>query len=107
MNDDKTITKRGKTNGYKSNILWAKRDRKRLDALARNGVYDSLTTKEKITLAKSRPGENKRELARLEVQLAREKTPLPPKPTKEEKDVARKVKMVKYGKDLAKSNLVK
>lgn len=103
--NETTTTKHGKTNGYKSNILRAKRHRRMLDAEARNVVYNGLSTKQKIELAKSRRGESKRELARLEARLATEKAPKAPSPTKEEKNTAKAKKAVKYGKDLAKSNL--
>jgi len=57
--------KQGKVNGYHSEKLHAKRDKKRQEAKSRHRHYESLTIKERITLAKSRPGNSKRELNRL------------------------------------------
>lgn len=63
-NETKTV-KRGKTNGYNSAHLHAKRNRKRQEAEARQQEHDTLTLNEKIEKARSRRGESKRELARL------------------------------------------
>ena len=61
-----TLTKRvGKSNGYKSNILWMRREKRQMEAEQRQAVYDGLTVAQKIARAKKRPGESKRELARL------------------------------------------
>jgi hypothetical protein len=60
---------RGKTNGYHSEKLWAKREQKRRDGLDRQAEHDSLTVQEKITKAQLRRGESKKELARLQKQL--------------------------------------
>lgn len=57
--------KRGKTNGYNSAHLHAKRNRKRQEADARQLEHDSLTLNEKIEKARSRRGESKREIANL------------------------------------------
>ncbi len=54
-----------KENGYKSAVLHANRNRKRTEAEARQREYAGLTVAQKIKRAKSRPGESKRELARL------------------------------------------
>jgi hypothetical protein len=63
-NDIKTPI-RGKTNGYNSTKLHAKRNRKRSEAEARKYDHDSLSIKEKIAKAKSRRGNSQREIARL------------------------------------------
>ena len=63
-NDTKTV-KRGKTNGYNSAHLHAKRNRKRSEAEARQREHYTLSLSEKIEKARSRRGESKRELARL------------------------------------------
>ena len=61
-----TITKKvGKTNGYKSNILWIRREKRHNEAEQRQAIHDTLTVGQKIAKAKKRPGESKRELARL------------------------------------------
>lgn len=65
--------KRGKQNGYNSTVLHAKRELRRSDAEYRQNLHSSLTTKEKIQKAKSRPGESKKELKRLNELLANEK----------------------------------
>lgn len=56
-NNETKVPKRGKTNGYNSAHLHAKRNRKR--------EHDTLTLNEKIEKARSRRGESKREIARL------------------------------------------
>lgn len=63
-NEVKTV-KRGKTNGYSSATLNAKRNRKRSESEARQREHDSLTLNEKIEKARSRRGNSKSELARL------------------------------------------
>lgn len=50
---------RGKTGGYNSSTLHAKRNRKRLEAEARQQEHASLTLQEKIEKARSRGGSNK------------------------------------------------
>lgn len=62
-NEVKTV-KRGKTNGYNSAHLHAKRNRKRQEAEARQREHDTLTLHAKIEKARSRRGESKREIAR-------------------------------------------
>lgn len=69
--DSKGVSKR-KINGYHSEKLHAKRDKKRQEAQARQRHYESLTIKQRISLAKSSPGDSKKELIKLQKQLARE-----------------------------------
>lgn len=64
-NNETKAPKRGKTNGYNSAHLHAKRNRKRQEAEARKREHDTLTLNEKIDKARSRRGESKREIARL------------------------------------------
>ena len=62
------VTKGGhriKEHGYSSNKLWAKRERKRGEAEARQDEDSDLSKPEKIKRAKSRWGQSKRELSRL------------------------------------------
>jgi hypothetical protein len=62
-----------KVNGYSSVVLHAKRDRKRIDAEARQREYDSLSLSDKIARIKARPndsGESKRELSRLQAKYS-------------------------------------
>jgi hypothetical protein len=54
-----------KTNGYSSVVLNAKRKAKRDVAEERTAHYQSLTIEQRIKLAKSRPGNSKREIERL------------------------------------------
>ena len=68
-----------KSNGYSNKVLHAKRDAKRDKAMESKAHYQSLTIQERIKLVESRPGNSKRELARLEKQLA-----LLPPPVKKE-----------------------
>lgn len=97
MSDNKSTEikspKRGKTNGYNSSHLHAKHKRKRMDAHDRQEDHDSLTINEKISKARSRRGESKRELARL-MKLAEDSgivvTP-PPVKAKAAKKAAKKV----------------
>jgi hypothetical protein len=71
---------RGKTNGYNSAHLHAKRNRKRSETEARKREHDSLSIKEKIVKAKSRRGESKREIARLTKMLQATEIKVAPKP---------------------------
>lgn len=57
--------KRGKTNGYSSAKLHAKRDQKRLEAEQRQAKYDKLSVNQKIVQAVKRRGLSKREVTRL------------------------------------------
>jgi len=102
MAEEKTI-KRGKQNGYSSNVLNAKLDKRRDEAEDRQARYDRLSTTDKVKLAKSRRGESKRELARLEARLATEKAPKPAPPTKEQKEARKSVKAIKTAKAAASS----
>jgi hypothetical protein len=62
----KAETKRNiKINGYKSNVLHAKREKRQREADARQAAHDLLTKKQKLAKAKSRRGESKVEIARL------------------------------------------
>lgn len=79
-NDIKTPI-RGKTNGYNSAKIHAKRNRKRSEAESRKYDHDSLSIQEKIAKAKSRRGESKREIARLTAMLEASKVKVTPKPT--------------------------
>ena len=54
-----------KVNGYKSNKLWAKRDRKRVEAENRQGKRDSRTVGEQLLLISKRRGKSAREVARI------------------------------------------
>jgi len=60
------LKKRGKTEGYSSVKLTAKRNRKRIDAEARQLAYEDLTLTQRLERAKARDGESKCEVARLE-----------------------------------------
>ncbi len=51
----------------------ARRDKRRQEAEARDRHYQSLSTADKLKLAQSRPGESKREVARLTKRLEWEK----------------------------------
>jgi len=53
----------------------AKKDRRRREAEARGREYAGLSITDRIDLAKSRRGESKREVARLEKLLATQKAP--------------------------------
>lgn len=64
------VKRRGKSGGYSSAKLHAKRDKKRQEANTRQRHYEGLTIPARISLAKSRRGESKREIARLEKLLA-------------------------------------
>ncbi len=59
---DGEVTKRKQYSSLKSKARKAKRKQ---EALARQSEYNKLTTKQKITRAKSRPGDSKKEIARL------------------------------------------
>lgn len=92
QNDIKS-PKRGKTNGYNSAHIHAKRNRKRQEAASRQQEYDSLNLNEKIEKARSRRGESKSELSRL-LKLAEEAgvvVPQPATPTAVKKATKKKV----------------
>ena len=93
--------KRGKQAGYNSTVLRAKREAKRDEGEARTDRYNRLSTSEKIKLAKSRPGESKREVARLEARLVKEKAATVKAPPATEAQKA--VKAVKRSKSAAKA----
>jgi hypothetical protein len=102
MAEEKTI-KRGKQSGYSSVTLWAKRGARRAEAEERQSRYDRLSTTDKVKLAKSRDGDSKRELARLEARLAKEKAPKPAPPTKEQREASKSAKAIKTAKAAASS----
>lgn len=54
-----------KVNGYKSNKLAARRNKRAVEAEHRQIKYDDLSVARKIKRAKSHPGHSKRELKRL------------------------------------------
>lgn len=58
---------------YNSTKLHAKRDRKRREAKDRQLTYNKLSVSERLSLAKSRRGESKREVARLSALLKSKK----------------------------------
>lgn len=58
-NNEVKSSSRKKTNGYNSSHLQAKRNRKRLEAEARQQEHASLTLQEKLEKARSRGGSNK------------------------------------------------
>jgi len=62
--DGISTVKKGREH-YSHAKLDARNDKRRQEAAARQRHYESLTIAQRIALAKSRPGENKRELARL------------------------------------------
>ena len=99
---------RGKTNGYHSEKLWAKRDQKRREPLDRQAEHDSLTVQEKIAKAQSRRGASKKEIARLQKQLEQQpvtKVEAKKLPSVELKDA--KAKVVKSAKASAKATKLK
>jgi hypothetical protein len=57
-----------KTNGYSSNVLKQKRQRRQYDADDRLAAWDSLSTQEKLNSLSGRRGESKRQVARLKAQ---------------------------------------
>jgi len=61
-----TTSRPVKTEGYCSDILHAKRDRKRSEAQARQRECASRTPRQQWELCQSRPGQSKRETKRLE-----------------------------------------
>lgn len=70
MNETPSTNSKRKTNGYQSTKLWAKRARKRNEALDRNEKYENMPILEKLKYVRSLGG-CKRQLARLEAQYAR------------------------------------
>ncbi len=63
----------GKTEGYNSTVLHANRQRKRDDAEERLSVWEKLTPKQQLACISTRRGESKRQVARIEEQIAAEK----------------------------------
>lgn len=111
MNDNKNIKndttiRRGKTNGYNSAKLKAKRVRKFEEACDRQASHDCLSIQDKIAKAKSRRGYSKKELARLTALLEAsgvkvESKPIAPKvtaPVEATKKVTKKVAKKKAAK---------
>lgn len=84
MTETPLIKKKGKTNGYNTTKLKARRHRKVLEAERRQAIYDGLTLKQRLDLVESRGG-SKRELARIQKLL--EKQAAQPKPAKQSKPV--------------------
>ena len=64
--------KRGSYSHAKAN---ARRNKRRQEAEARQREYDSLPISKRIKLAKSRPGDSKKEIARLKKQQAEADNP--------------------------------
>jgi len=54
-----------KTNGYKSNKLWARRDRKRAEAEERQNRRESRGLAQQLALISKRRGKSEREMKRL------------------------------------------
>lgn len=65
MNEEPKTLRRGKTNGYNSTTLWARRNKRAEEAAERQAEHYELTVEEKIAKAKGRRGQSKREIARL------------------------------------------
>lgn len=61
---DGEVTRSGRSD-YSNLKAKARKDRRRQEAAARQRDYDKLTVPQKIARAKSRPGESKKELAKL------------------------------------------
>jgi hypothetical protein len=78
-------TRKGKSNKQKSGKLQAKRERKRNEADERMYEHKSMTLEQRIDKAKSRRGESKREIARLQKQLAERPPELAPVKTVKKK----------------------
>jgi hypothetical protein len=70
-----------KTEGYSHAKADARRNKRRIEAEQRQARYDVLTHGEKVIRATNRPGNSKRERARLNAMLP-ERTPGPTKFTK-------------------------
>ena len=71
MNETGTLKTGRKTAGYSSVKLQAKRKRKAFEAIDRQVEYEALSVQERLTLAQSRRGESKREVARLQALLTK------------------------------------
>lgn len=75
MDTPKEKTTRKARQSYTHAKADARRDKRRQEAEARQRVYDGLSIKDRLALAKSRPGSSKREVARLEGLLAKKPEP--------------------------------
>ena len=73
--DGTSSTRKGREH-YSHAKLDARIGKRQKEADARQRVYDGLSIKAKLALVKTRPGENKRELTRLNKQLESEKAPV-------------------------------
>ena len=96
MSEEKTnkTGKKGREH-YSSAILMAKRERKREEAADRQSKYSKLSFEQRLKLARSRRGESKREVARIEKQMKEQKAPAPKTaPLTEEQKTAKVVKHV-------------
>lgn len=71
---DGVAVKRGRDN-YSHAKADARQDKRRFEADARQLKYNDLTIVERQCLVRTRPGDSKRELARLAKLLAKEKAP--------------------------------
>ena len=63
---ENTTLVKGKKNGYSRAKINQKIARKRNEAIKREVIYESLSKEQKIKLIKSRRGNSKKELARIE-----------------------------------------
>lgn len=68
------VSRKGRDH-YNSTVLWAKRNQRRIEAEDRQVDHSALTLKEKLDKAKSRRGDSKREVARLNKLLAAQTPP--------------------------------
>lgn len=100
---------KGRPGGYSYAKMQARIDKRRLEAEARQGVHDGLTTKQKIQKATARGG-SKRELERLNALLKAEKenkvevkaaTPVSPKVEKTDSTESKPRSKYKAKKQLA------
>ena len=73
-NNEQVVGRKGREN-YDSTKLWARRVKRNAEAELRQEKYDALTTVEKQCLCRTRPGDSKREMARLAARLKAEKAP--------------------------------
>ena len=79
----------------------ARKDKRSAEAHARQLKYDDMTIKQQMTLAKSRPGESKKELAKLTAKLAAAKMPAPtPIPVSVPAESPKKEKLTKKKKSV-------
>lgn len=59
----------GRKRGENTGILAARRKRRREEAEARQKLYESLTADDKLVMIEDRPGESKKERARVEAEV--------------------------------------